>query len=96
MNAKYAVNVGGDTYIAIAKVERVHGNPSYQLLANVQFEDGTWARYALCTSFGTTNFGSVVDGGDYVVVRFTMADQFATLIPMDELASRLQETVAQG
>jgi hypothetical protein len=90
MNAKHAVKVGDDgTYVAIAKVVRVALNPSYKLEAHVTFEDGTRGQYALVTSFGTTDFGSVIDGGDHVVVRFAMEDQFARLVTMDELASRL-------
>lgn len=92
MNAKYAVKVGGgDTYIAIGKVLRVYNTP-YEFQVVIEYEDGTRGRYVLCTSFGTTSFGSMLDGGDRVVVRFAKEDQFARLVPMDELASRLSET----
>jgi hypothetical protein len=93
MNAYHAQEVTEDCYVAIAEVVRVYDNPSYQLEAHVTFEDGTKARYALATSVGTTDFGRVVQGGDHVVVRFAKEDQFARLVTMDELASRLRATV---
>jgi len=95
MNAKFAAQVSDDTYIAIAEVERVHGNPNYEFEAHVTHEDGTKARYALLTSFGTGNFGSVLQGGDRVVVRFAKEDQFARLVSMDEVASRLRDQVSE-
>ena len=90
MNAKHAVKLDGETYLAIAKVVYCHNNPNYEFEAHVNFEDGSTGRYALCTSYGGTNFGRVLDGGDHVVVRFSREDQFARLVTMDELASRLR------
>lgn len=90
MNAKYAVKLDGETYLAIAKVVYCHNNPRYEFEAHVTFEDGRTQRYVLATSYGGTTFGRVLNGGDHVVVRFTPEDQVALLVPMDELASRLR------
>lgn len=94
MNAKNAVKVGDDgTYIAIAKVVALFKNPQYDFEAQVVFEDGLTARYLLLTSWGTGRFGQTLHPGDHVVVRFAKEDQFARLVSMDELASRLAVTV---
>lgn len=87
MNMKYAARVGdSDTYIAIAQVKEVLGS----VHAHIQFKEGKTSSYILLDSSGEFfDLDEDLFDGDSVLVRFALQDQFARLIPMDELADRL-------